>query len=216
MHISKRLVPIAVSGILAVQTNVVFANDFTTEASATLVSQYIWRGFDLNQEDPAIQGDVIVNHESGIWVGAWGSNYDVGIDDGVEVDLMVGYNFNVNDRISVDLGVNEYTYSGDTESSTEFYVGLNIDQFSFSYFDDTDLDATYLSLDAEFELTDKFSFQIHFGDYDVDAGGSNNDYSLGLSYAMNDKLSLFGLYSDNDLDVEGAEDYFVIGGTYAF
>jgi len=213
---TKTFLPVAVGALLAGQSQIAIADAFKTEASATLVSQYVFRGFDLSTEDPAVQGDFIVNHDSGFSFGAWGSTYDVGSDDGVEVDLMASYSIEVNKDLSFGIGLTEYTYTGDTDASTEFYVSASFQQFSLTYYDDTDLNTTYISLDAEFEVIDDVAVQFHYGDYDFDAGGGSSDWSIGGSFAATKALSLFALYTDNDLNVQGAEDYFVVGASYAF
>jgi uncharacterized protein (TIGR02001 family) len=41
--------------------------------NAALVSKYLWRGFDLNDEGPALQGGLDYEHESGFYSGAWAS-----------------------------------------------------------------------------------------------------------------------------------------------
>ena len=194
----------------------VSADPFETEGSATLASMYLWRGLDVSQEDPAIQADFIVNHQSGFWIGAWGTTYDIGVDDGLEIDFIGGYNYAVNDSFSIGAGFTEYTFTGDTDSSTEFYLTASLKQFTLTYNEDIDLKTTYISLDAEFELAEELSLALHAADYSFDDGSSHNEYNIGLSYAATEKVSLTGLYSVNDLDVPGAEDYFVVSVSYAF
>lgn len=213
---SNKFLSVPLIGLLGFTSPLALANDFSTESSVTLASQYLWRGFDLNQEDPALQGDVIVSHDSGFWFGAWASNYDAGIDDGVEVDLMLGYDFSVNEDIDIGVGFTEYTYSGDIDSSSEYYVSVSYSNFSFTFYDDLDLDTKYYSLDAEFELSSDLTLALHAGKNDPDSGGSNNDYSVTLNHATTDNLTLFATYSDNDLNVTGAEDYFIVGASYSF
>jgi len=216
MKLTTKIIPIALTTIIAGHVDVARSAGFSTDYSATVASQYIWRGFDLSSEDPALQGDVTVSHESGFSFGAWASTYDIGVDDGVEIDLVAGYEFEVSELVSLGIGLTEYTFTGDTDSSTEYYASVSVGQFSLTYFDDTDLDATYLSLDAEFELSDKFSLTLHTAEYDVTGVGTNNDWAIGTSYAATDSLSLWATYSDNELDVEGAEDYLVVGASYSF
>lgn len=216
MKLTTKIIPIAAATIMFGHVDVARGAGFSTEFSTTPTSQYIWRGFDLNQENAALQGDVTVSHDSGFWFGAWGSNYDVGADDGVEIDLLAGYDFAVSDLVSLGVGITEYTFTGDTSSSTEYYASVSVGQFSLTYFDDVDLDATYLSLDAEFELNDEFSLTLHTGEYDVTGVGKNTDWAIGTSYAASESLSLWATYSDNELDVEGAEDYLVIGASFSF
>ena len=215
MNNAQKILAISAVSLACATTHVTGAT-FDTEASATIASMYLWRGFDVSQEDPALQGDFIVNHESGFWIGAWATTYDIGIDDGVEVDFIGGYNHAINDSVSIGAGFTEYTFTGDSSSTTEFYVTASVENFSLTYNEDVDLDATYISLDAEFELVEKVSLLLHAGDYSLDNGGSNNEYHVGLSYAATEQLALTALYSDNDLDVPGAEDYFVASLTYSF
>ena len=96
------------------------ADEFEFSASATLVSQYLFRGLDASQEDPALQGDVTMTHDSGFWFGAWASNYDSGGgESGIEIDLMAGYEMSLSDGITIGGGLTQYTYSDETDSSTD-------------------------------------------------------------------------------------------------
>ncbi|WP_444997031.1 TorF family putative porin [Aliikangiella sp. IMCC44359] len=206
---------LAATLLLAATSLTTQAKEFETSASATLVSQYIFRGFDLNQEDPALQGDFTVEHSSGFMFSVWGTNYDVGVDDGVEIDLVGGYSFNLNKDVTLSLGFTEYTYSGDTDSSTEFNIGASIKNFTMTYYSDQDLDVDYLELGYEMPLSPKSSLDFHVGRNSPDNGEDNNDFAVSYSYQIN-RAKLFATYSKNDLDVEGAEDYIFAGATYSF
>ena len=119
--------------------------DFETGASATVASQYLFRGFDLNQEDPTIQGDLTVEHKSGFSGGIWASTYDFGGDDGVELDLFASYAFSISDTVSLSVGFTEYTFSGDSDASTEFSIGVSLGDFGVTFYDDVDLDISYVA-----------------------------------------------------------------------
>ncbi len=216
MKLSNKLPQLTALTLLASISGSTLASNFSTEASATIASQYIWRGFDLNQEDPALQGDFVISHDSGFSLGVWGSNYDFGSDDGVEVDWFANYATSLTDQVSIEVGVTEYTFSGDSDSSTEYYFSVNFSYLTIAYYDDTDLDTNYLSVDLEFELVDNITLALHAGDNDPDNGESNNDYAVGINYSANKQLSLFATYSDNDLNIDGAEDYLVVGASYSF
>ena len=102
-----RLSIIALCGLSSLSA---LASEFNHGGEATIVSQYIFRGLDASQEDPALQAGYDVSHSSGFSAGIWGSNYDFGgNEDGVELDLIAGYSYNVNDALSFSAGVTEYT-----------------------------------------------------------------------------------------------------------
>ncbi|WP_168204066.1 TorF family putative porin [Aliikangiella coralliicola] len=194
----------------------VMAGDNEFGASATIVSQYLFRGFDLSDEDPAVQGDISLDHSSGLWFSLWASTYDVVTDDGVEIDIAGGYSHEISDNVSVSVGFTEYTYTGDTDSTTEFNIGASFHDFSITYYSDQDLDADYIELGYEIAINNKSSLTLHAGRLDFDAGGDNNDYSITYAYDLTDNAQFFVAYSSNDLDIPGAEDYFIGGFTFTF
>jgi len=163
---------------------------FSTSASVTAASMYLFRGYDMSMEDPALQGDFIVSHDSGFWIGAWGSMYDFGVENGVEIDFIGGYDHAISDDVSVGVGFTEYTYTGDTGSNTELYLSLSYKNYSFAYYDDIDLDTTYISVDAEFDVAEDLSLAVHAAEYE-----DTTDLSAGLSYSFNDNISAFGSYT---------------------
>ena len=96
----------------------------TISASATLASDYVWRGVSQSQEDFALQGDLTFEHESGIFGGIWGSSVDftpeyIAAEDEddakLETDLYIGYGFDFSDNLSGDIQVIRYFYPGTAE-----------------------------------------------------------------------------------------------------
>jgi uncharacterized protein (TIGR02001 family) len=61
--------------------------------TVTVVSDYDFRGITQTSQDPALQGSIDYSHDSGFYVGAWGSNVDFGdcCDENVEVDIYAGF-----------------------------------------------------------------------------------------------------------------------------
>ena len=83
-------------------------------------------------------------HDSGFYAGAWASQHDFGDnDDGVEIDLYGGYNFDLNDEFWLDFSVTRYQYSGDSDVSLEWGIGLGYEVFALNYHRDQDLDTDY-------------------------------------------------------------------------
>src|SRR3712207_6564043 len=57
-----------------------------------LVSDYRFRGVTLSNGDPALQGGLTLAHDSGFYVGTWGSSIDSGeLYGSTEVDLFGGW-----------------------------------------------------------------------------------------------------------------------------
>jgi len=95
-----------------------FAQGETTEAAGpisvtggvALVSDYRFRGVSLSGKDFAVQPYLTVSHESGLYVGAWGSNISENDGNDVELDLYAG--FSGGDEITYDIGATYYVYPG--------------------------------------------------------------------------------------------------------
>ena len=85
----------------------------TVSGSVTLVSDYRFRGVSLSGGDPAVQGGVTVAHESGFYVGTWGSSIDDGGSDfygDLELDVFGGWSGDVAEGVGLDVGLLYYAY----------------------------------------------------------------------------------------------------------
>jgi uncharacterized protein (TIGR02001 family) len=102
---------------------------FTVSGSATLTSDYRFRGVSQSDEGMAVQGGITISHESGFYVGAWGSNLaGWGTFGGanMELDLIAGYTFSVGEG-TLDTGLTWYMYpsGADTTDFAELYAKLS-------------------------------------------------------------------------------------------
>lgn len=110
--------------------------------TATLTSDYDYRGISQTDGDPALQGSVLFNTDIGFYASAWGSTLDWGPDSDadVEVDYFGGFTREFGDSgLSWDLGVLAYTYPGLSSANfIEYYGGLVYGGFNIkaSYSDD--------------------------------------------------------------------------------
>ncbi len=101
----------------------------TITGSATGISDYRFRGVSQSDKEVAIQGGLTVAHESGFYVGAWGSNlagWGTFGGGNVELDLIGGYKRTVGSA-TVDVGVTWYMYPGGADKTdfAEPYVKLS-------------------------------------------------------------------------------------------
>ena len=86
------------------------AGPVTLTGGVAVVSDYRFRGVSLSDKDFAIQPYLTVKHESGLYVGAWGSNLSENAGDDVEVDLYAG--FAGGEDMTYDIGATYYLYPG--------------------------------------------------------------------------------------------------------
>ncbi|MFM5916237.1 MAG: TorF family putative porin [Novosphingobium sp.] len=93
-------------------------SDFTVTGSATVASQYRFRGLSQSNNQPVVQGSMTVSHASGLYVSVWGSSassnefVDSPIDiGGTEIDVYGGYAKELG-GVKVDVGVYGYLYPG--------------------------------------------------------------------------------------------------------
>lgn len=102
----------------------------TVSGSVGLVSDYRFRGVSQSDENLAVQGGFTIAHESGVYIGTWGSNLaGWGTFGGanMELDLIAGYKFPVGDGGTLDVGATWYMYPGgfDNTDFIEPYVKLS-------------------------------------------------------------------------------------------
>ena len=127
-----KYIPAAMMAILAVPAA---AQDeeppkaVTVSGSVGLVSDYRFRGVSQTDENLAVQGGITIAHESGVYIGTWGSNLaGWGTFGGanMELDLVAGFKKTFDD-ITVDVGATWYMYPGgfDNTDFIEPYVKVS-------------------------------------------------------------------------------------------
>jgi len=101
----------------------------TVSGSATLTSDYRFRGVSQTDEGMAVQGGFTIAHSSGFYAGTWGSNLSGwGTFGGanMELDLFAGVKFPVGEG-TLDTGLVWYMYpsGADTTDFAELYAKLS-------------------------------------------------------------------------------------------
>jgi len=113
-------------------------------STITLTSDYLFNGITQTQSNAALQASLDWSATNGVYAGAWGSNVDFGDDTSTELDIYLGYSFDLVSKMNIDLGIAQYTYHGASYSSSGDYqeaylkwtkgsVGLNF-WYSWDYF----------------------------------------------------------------------------------
>lgn len=91
------------------------APSVSVSGSVSLASDYRFRGVSQSDREIALQGGLTVAHDSGFYVGAWGSNLaGWGTFGGanLELDLIAGFKTQLADSATLDVGATWYMYPG--------------------------------------------------------------------------------------------------------
>ncbi len=97
------------------------AGAWTLEGGVTIVSDYRFRGVSLADHDPAVQPELTLSHESGFYIGLWGSNIADNGGTNIETDPYIGYSREFG-PITADINAMWYLYPGASEFN---YIELN-------------------------------------------------------------------------------------------
>lgn len=199
-------------------------SSFSLSANAAIVSEYRFRGLSLSDHDPAIQGGFDLEHESGFYIGTWGSSIEPVGGSEFEFDIYAGYASEI-EGISTDIGLLAYTYPG---SSGTYYVELygsvggtvqdTVDwtlgaAFVWDQENVGNKDNIYLYLDLSMPIAKTpLSLAGHVAYEDVAFGDKKWDWSLGLTHAF-DRFELSVSYVDTT--VEGIGKGAIVAGLSA-
>jgi uncharacterized protein (TIGR02001 family) len=92
----------------------------TVSGSVAIASDYRFRGVSQSDEQLAVQGGIIIAHDSGFYVGTWASNLaGWGTFGGanMELDLIGGYKAKLADKATLDVGLTWYMYPGGADKT---------------------------------------------------------------------------------------------------
>lgn len=140
-------------------------------------SDYIWRGVSQTSGNAAMQGELSVS-KGGLYGGVWASEVDFGDEATYEMDLFLGYELIVSDKLSLDVGVIQYNWDKGYDDVEELFAMVNLKNVSAAYYvnlEDSEQDFMELSLNLPFV---KFmDVSVNYSMFD-----SENDFwSLGMS-----------------------------------
>ena len=153
------------------------AGPVTLTGGVVLASDYRFRGVSLSGKDFAVQPYLTVKHESGLYVGAWGSNLSENDGDDVEVDLYAG--FSGGEAVTYDIGA---TYYLDPGVSSFNYVEVTGKLGSTIGPASVGLQLSYVPSQDNTGNDDNIYFGMEDGAFT--AGKEKLDWSLGLTAAV--------------------------------
>ncbi|MGE4429957.1 MAG: TorF family putative porin [Sphingobium sp.] len=196
--------------------------DLTVSGSASVVSDYRFRGVSQSDKHFAVQGGITVTHASGLYATVWGSSIDdyVAYGSDQEIDFVAGYSKSIG-AATIDVGVLYYYYPGAGDFATDFFepyasvsgqmgpvnakvgVAYAPKQHAIAFANNRD-DNTYVYGELSGGVPNTpISVTAHVGESfgrSVLSGGLKNytDWSLNASYSWNN-LSFGVTYVDTDV-----------------
>lgn len=213
---------LALAGIGATQAE--------TSGNVSLTSDYIFRGVSQTNQKPALQGGVEFAADSGVYIGAWGSNVSwlsdgsstqAPLSSSLELDVFGGYRGSVSQAVTFDVGGLYYWYPGDYptgfNSADTFEVHARIiatpadgtslsARYSYAItdlFGYADSDGSgYLDVAANWEFSPGWSFDAHAGRQWIQGNReyAYSDWKLGVTRAFDKGFSAGMAWSDTDAD----------------
>lgn len=192
------------------------AIEVSGDAYVSVNSMYLWRGFNLSEDD-----HFVVQPGTDLSVGgftlSWWGNMSENTGELNEVDLTLDYSFNLNDLVSVSVGNIMYDVDNlpvDAEAVTkgttnELYLGVGLNTVLSPaltvYYDYDEFEGnlfTVLSVGHTIELAEKIALNLgasgsYFAvDENFTGTGSDENFlhnaelSVGLDYALNDQVTI--------------------------
>ena len=189
----------------AFATAALAAIEVSGDAYVSVNTKYLWRGFDLSEDDNyVVQPGADVSFK-GFTVSWWG-NISENTGDMNEVDLTIDYSFDVTDLVSMSVGNILYDVDG-FKDTNELYVGATLNTILspsltvYWDYDECEEDGYFVtaSVGHTFELNDKAGLNLgalvsYNGASDYAVGDyhdfHNAELSLGLDYAVTDQIAV--------------------------
>lgn len=190
------------------------AAGFSLSGNVTFATEYLYRGLSQTTGDQTIQGTLDLSHDSGFYLGMWGSN--ISYAGGLEMNYYGGYSGELNEGLEYDVGLLYYDYPSDSSDPEgdflEFYgsvswkgltVGLN---YSDEFFAETgEAYYYYGSYDFELPMGVGMSLYLAHQEFEEATFGSNDDYT---HYSLSFTKEVLGVelgLSWSDTDISKAE-----------
>jgi len=134
------------------------------DGGVNLTSDYLWRGVSQTQGNTAVQWDLQAD-KKGFYAGTWGSQVDFGTDASIEYDFYGGYAWSKGD-VAIDVGIIQYNYNTELDSSEEWYAIGTYKFVSVGYYQDRDDTAKdYMEASIAVPFIDIADVSIRYGEF---------------------------------------------------
>ncbi|TCB30234.1 hypothetical protein E0H82_16085 [Acinetobacter sp. ANC 4910] len=219
---------------------------FSSSGTVSFLTDYYSRGYSQTEGDPAVQGTLRIDHDSGLYAQLFASNSELDIGSSIELDYYLGYDYLVNDHLKLNIQYADINYPGSDKSLPDTdYEEYSVAATGMGLLTDDDaLNFTFYYSPEYFFQTGKMlryetsynypiaknwnayaqvgynKFSSHEA-YDVlwatDQEDSYYDYKLGGNYNYNDFIfDLYYVDSNINKELNYADDAVIFSITKAF
>ena len=184
----------------------------TISGNAAVTSDYRFRGLSFSDGDMSVQGGIDVAHESGFYVGTWGSSIEDSATYGhTELDVYAGWSGEVTSGLTLDAGLLYYIYpngEGGLAGPSDYFEPYASVAGSIGPVGNSDNVYLYTGASAGIPNT-PITLNANIGINDGSLGnptgvfGDNDyvDWMLGVDWAITDNLTASLAYTDTDAPV---------------
>jgi uncharacterized protein (TIGR02001 family) len=181
---------LGISTAAPAQAQMDLGSGLTLSLTPAASTDYLFRGVSQTRNRPAVSLTADLEHESGLYIGAFASNVAfLGTNARQEIDLLAGYRFSLG-GVKLDAGVVWYTYPGYDAPN----AGFELNYVEFALRANTTIDPVKL-VGAVFYSPD---FQLESGNATYVEGGADISLPFGitlsgrLGYQWIDRNDRFG------------------------
>jgi hypothetical protein len=127
----------------------------------------------------------------------------------------VGYSHNFNKYFGLDLSIDSYVYTNQTDNSFAWVVGFVGKLFKLNYHIDQKEKNEYVELITRYPLNSSLSLTGYAGNKN-DGTDEYRDYSVGLAYSLTKHVEISAGFADRELKKSDAEGnlFLNINGTF--
>jgi uncharacterized protein (TIGR02001 family) len=194
MNFKKKLVSSVLAMSVLGMSGVAFAG---ASGNIAVSSDYLWRGKTQTAHGAAVSGGLDYGHDSGVYLGTWASNVNMG----TEIDVYGGFSKEFG-PVGVDLGAIAYLYpmAGMDGTAYEVYGGLSASIASATVSYDIDSSNIHVNGGVDYEIMKSVSVGVS-GGWDKD--GEYIYYGLGLTKTTDSGDYGFMISHTNDDTADG-------------
>lgn len=184
-----------------------FSDQLSVSQWVAFANNYVSRGVSGSSNEAVVQGCIDIAHDSGAYVGLWGSSGD----QGGEIDWWAGYTLPLGSDYGLNVQLTRFYYPGATNHQTEGSVTLITPWVEISARHDWDYGHNYYELNKALPLADQWQLLLHAGyknygekKYQPDHWAYDKAYAdaaVKVAYDLTKQHRLFAGYSwhqDND------------------
>lgn len=186
----------ALAATLAATALPAFAQDggadpaWAVSGEVTAASDYVWRGVSQTMEDPALQVELVLEHQSGFYAGGFASNVDFG-------DSEDGIDYEVNGFIG---------WAGELGAGTELDVFVS--RVAYPGHNGADYDIDYTEIEANLAFAEYWNVGVAYSPDIFNLGGKGWYYTAGAAFPLGDSGFTLGAQAGHyDLDDAAGDSY---------